>query len=517
MLLSVGYSACHWCHVMAHESFEDAGVAAAMNAAFVNVKVDREERPDVDAIYMDAVQAMTGRGGWPMTVFLTPEGEPFYGGTYFPRPTFLQLIEAISTAWRDRRAELDNNVVALRDALARSTRLSAGTGAPDEALVPAAVETITGTFDPDWGGFGGAPKFPSTMALDLILAEVLHLGVAAEHTPLYLAAVSTSLDAMAAGGIYDHVGGGFARYSVDERWLVPHFEKMLYDQALLVRVYAHAASATGTERWRTVVAETVEYVLRDLRQSGGGLASAEDADSAGPDGHQHEGLFYTWTPSEVADVVGADADADAVCDFYDITAEGNFEHRSIPNRIGRWPGEWQRPPAIEAARQALFGARTTRPRPGLDDKVLTEWNALMISSLAEAGALFERAIVGRGGRRRRPVPARRATHRRRAMAAGVACQWRAESASRRPRRRPRRARRRLRPSRRSDGRVVVDRRGDGDRRHVARPLLGRRPGGPVHDARRRRAADRAPEGHPRQRHPVGELDGGRGVASSRRA
>jgi uncharacterized protein len=386
VLLSVGYSACHWCHVMAHESFEDADVAAAMNAAFVNVKVDREERPDVDAIYMEAVQAMTGRGGWPMTVFLTPQGEPFYGGTYYPKATFLQLIDAISSAWRERRADLDNNVNALREALARSARLTATATAVDEAVVPAAVEAIVGTFDPDWGGFGAAPKFPSTMALDLILAEVLHLGVDDEHTPRYLSAVSTSLDAMASGGIYDHLGGGFSRYSVDERWLVPHFEKMLYDQALLLRVYSHAAVATSTDRWRQVVAETAGYVLRDLRQPGGGFASAEDADSPGPDGHNHEGLFYTWTPAEVAEVVGAEAAA--VCDFYDITEAGNFEGRAIPNRIGRWPGGWQRPAAIEAARHALFEARHRRPRPGLDDKVLTEWNALMISSLAEAGALI---------------------------------------------------------------------------------------------------------------------------------
>ena len=385
VLLSVGYSACHWCHVMAHESFEDAEVAAAMNTAFVNVKVDREERPDVDAIYMDAVQAMTGRGGWPMTVFLTADGEPFYGGTYYPKPTFLQLIAAIGSAWRNRRDDLDNNVTALRDALARSARLSPG--APvEEALVPAAAEAIAGAFDPDWGGFGSAPKFPSTMALDLVLAEVLHRGVADEQSPLFLSIVATSLDGMASGGIYDHIGGGFARYSVDERWLVPHFEKMLYDQALLVRAYAHAASATGADRWRTVTAETVDYVLRDLRQSGGGFSSAEDADSPGPDGHNHEGLFYTWTPSEVEAVAGADAPA--LCDFYDITAAGNFEQRSIPNRIGHWPGAWQRPPEIEAARQLLFDARRSRARPGLDDKVLTEWNALMICALAEAGALL---------------------------------------------------------------------------------------------------------------------------------
>jgi uncharacterized protein len=391
VLLSVGYSACHWCHVMAHESFEDPDVAAAMNATFVNIKVDREERPDVDAIYMDAVQTMTGRGGWPMTVFLTPGGDPFYGGTYYPKPTFLQLIDAISTAWRDRRDELEGNIAALGQALAQSARFTPAAAAPGEAVVPAAVDAIVGTFDPDWGGFGAAPKFPSTMALDLLLAEALHRGVVDDSTPQLLAAVSMSLDAMASGGIYDHVGGGFARYSVDERWLVPHFEKMLYDQALLVRVYAHAAAALGVERWRHVVAETVEYALRDLRQPGGGFASAEDADSPGPDGHNHEGLFYTWTPDEVTDVLGADGAA--VCEFYDITPEGNFAEegtrRSIPNRIGRWPGEWQRPASIDAARRSLFEARQRRARPGLDDKVLTEWNALMIASLAEAGALLD--------------------------------------------------------------------------------------------------------------------------------
>jgi uncharacterized protein YyaL (SSP411 family) len=386
VLLSVGYSACHWCHVMAHESFEDPGVAAAMNEAFVNIKVDREERPDVDAIYMDAVQAMTGRGGWPMTVFLTPGGDPFYGGTYYPKPTFLQLIDAITAAWRDRRDELDGNIKALGQALAQSARFTPAAAAPGEGVVPAAVDAIVATFDPDWGGFGAAPKFPSTMALDLLLAEALHRGVEHETAPLLLAAVSTSLDAMASGGIYDHVGGGFARYSVDERWLVPHFEKMLYDQALLVRVYAHAAAAVSVDRWRQAVVETVDYVLRDLRQPGGGFASAEDADSPGPDGHNHEGVFYTWTPAEVADVLGADAEA--ACAFYDITAAGNFEERSIPNRIGRWPGEWQRPASIELARQSLFEARQLRPRPGLDDKVLTEWNALMVAALAEAGALL---------------------------------------------------------------------------------------------------------------------------------
>ncbi len=385
--LSVGYSACHWCHVMAHECFEDDEVAAAMNADFVNIKVDREERPDVDAVYMDAVQAMTGRGGWPMTVFLTPDGDPFYGGTYFPRPNFLQLLAAIGEAWRTRRADLAKNTDALREAVSRTSRLRPSVQLPGEAHVSAAVQALGEQFDAEWGGFGQAPKFPSTMSLDLVLASWLRSGDDDART-----VVTTSLDAMAAGGMYDHIGGGFARYSVDRQWLVPHFEKMLYDQSLLVAVYAHAAVAFGAPRYRQVVAETIDYVLRDLRQPGGGFSSAEDADSPGPDGHNHEGWFHTWTPDEVRAVLGADADADAdeALAYFGITDGGNFEGRSIPNRLHarREQGAWVRPPAIDDARQRLLVAREQRPRPGLDDKVLTEWNALIISALAEAGMLL---------------------------------------------------------------------------------------------------------------------------------
>ena len=383
VLLSVGYSACHWCHVMAHECFEDADVAADMNARFVNVKVDREERPDVDAVYMDAVQAMTGRGGWPMTVFLTPEGEPFYGGTYFPKPSFGQLMAAITDAWRNRREDLDKNTDALREALSRTARLRPAGGVPGTAHLTRAVQHLAAGFDPEWGGFGEAPKFPSTMSLDLLLAAHLQSGDAGLRE-----IVTTSLDAMASGGMYDHIGGGFARYSVDRQWLVPHFEKMLYDQALLIRVYAHAAVALGEARFGQIAAETVGYVLRDLRQPGGGFSSAEDADSPGPDGHGHEGLFHTWTVAEVRAVLGADAGV--ALEFYGITEAGNFEGRSIPNRL-QARGSYERPPAVESARQRLFEAREQRPRPGLDDKVLTEWNALMISTLAEAGALLRRS------------------------------------------------------------------------------------------------------------------------------
>jgi uncharacterized protein len=383
ILLSVGYSACHWCHVMAHESFEDDEVAAEMNRRFVNVKVDREERPDVDAVYMDAVQAMTGRGGWPMTAFLTPDGEPFYGGTYFPKPQFLQLMSAIEHAWYNRRGDLDKNTAALREALSRTARLRPADNLVGDAQIERAVRSLASTFDADWGGFGAAPKFPSTMSLDLLLLWYLRTGDEQGHEM-----VTVSLDAMASGGMYDHIGGGFARYSVDRQWLVPHFEKMLYDQALLLRVYTHAASALGEERWRQVVTETVEYVLRDLRQPGGGISSSEDADSPGPDGHGHEGLFHTWTVDEVRAVL--DADAEAALEFYGITPRGNFEGgRSIPNRL-HTRGQFDRSPAIESARQRLFAAREQRPRPSRDDKALTEWNALMVSALTEAGWLMGR-------------------------------------------------------------------------------------------------------------------------------
>ncbi len=381
ILLSVGYSACHWCHVMAHECFEDDEVAAAMNERFVNVKVDREERPDVDAVYMDAVQAMTGRGGWPMTVFTTPDGEPFYGGTYFPKPNFLRLLSAIDDAWTNRRDEVAHNGAALREAVSRTARLQPAASVPDVGHLNRAVQSLAASFDREWGGFGSAPKFPSTMSLDLVLFAQSRTGDAGARE-----IVTTSLDAMASGGMYDHIGGGFARYSVDREWLVPHFEKMLYDQALLVRAYAHAAVALTEPRWRQVVAETIEYVLRDLRQPGAGFSSAEDADSPGPDGHGHEGLFHTWTVDEIRDVLGADAEV--ALEHYGITESGNFEGRSIPNRLHA-RGSFERSPAVEDARRRLFEARQRRPRPGLDDKVLTEWNALMIAALAEAGALLD--------------------------------------------------------------------------------------------------------------------------------
>ena len=298
VLLSVGYSACHWCHVMAHESFEDDEAAAAMNAAFVNVKVDREERPDVDAVYMAAVQAITGRGGWPMTVALDHDGRPFWGGMYYPHESFLQLIEALSDAWTNRRAELFENAGSVVAALDEAAAVKPAPGVPELTLVNETLGKLAGAYDEEWGGFGQAPKFPTPHHIELILrAYMTNRGEDAERV------VTTTLDAMASGGIYDHIGGGFARYSTDREWLVPHFEKMLYDQAMLVRLYRQAFSVLGRPQYRQVVEETIEYVLRELRHPEGGLCSAEDADSPSaddPDGPGVEGLFATWTPDEVS-------------------------------------------------------------------------------------------------------------------------------------------------------------------------------------------------------------------------
>ncbi len=403
VLLSVGYSACHWCHVMAHESFEDPEVAALMNELFVNVKVDREERPDVDEIYMEAVQALTGQGGWPMTVFLTPDGRPFFGGTYFPKTrrggmiAFPELCSRIDELWRTRREDIDAQAGQLTGALGRSALVEPGDGSPGGDAVEAAVKTLRQQHDDARGGFGGAPKFPQAMSLDLLVRAVARQPA---PDPDIRGIVETSLDAMASGGIYDHLGGGFARYSVDAVWLVPHFEKMLYDQALLARVYLHAWQLTGHERYRQVLDETVGYVLRDLRHPGGGFFSAEDADSEG-----EEGRFYVWTVDEVVAALDGDRElADEAMAFYGVTPAGNFEGRSILNRIharGRGGADLARPPRIEDARARLFAARERRVRPGLDDKVLAEWNGLMLSALAEAAAATGRrdwldAAVGTG-------------------------------------------------------------------------------------------------------------------------
>jgi len=378
VLISVGYSACHWCHVMAHESFEDEAIGELMNRLFVNVKVDREERPDVDAVYMDAVQAMNGHGGWPMTVFCLPDGRPFFAGTYFPKTSrgghlgFAELCDRINELWQTRRDELIEQATTVTEAIHQGVELPNPTREPDTSLFVAATSALLGQVDKTDGGFGGAPKFPQTFAIDFLLRH--H---ARTENPAALEAALLSLDAMAAGGIYDHLGGGFARYATDRRWLIPHFEKMLYDQALLARVYLHAWQLTGEPRFRQTLDETINYVLNELCHPLGGFYSAEDADSEGV-----EGKFYVWSIDEVRTICGADAEA--VIGWYGVTEQGNWEHTNILERVVR--GDLKRPDAVERGRVALFEARSKRIRPGLDDKVLTEWNALMLSTIAEAAA-----------------------------------------------------------------------------------------------------------------------------------
>ena len=383
VLLSVGYSACHWCHVMAHESFEDDDVARIMNGWFVSVKVDREERPDVDAIYMEATMAMTGAGGWPMTVFLTPDRRPFFAGTYFPkaggygRPGFVDLLNAVHEAWVERRGELAEQADQLTEAVRARSAVNGAPEGDDVAFGPAVLrrtaEALMDAYDPEWGGFGRAPKFPMTSNLELLLRVFTH-----DHDERLLEAVVTTLDAMASGGIYDHLGGGFARYSVDAFWMVPHFEKMLYDNALIPRAYLQAWQVTDLERFRQVVEETIEYVQRDLGGPDGAVFSAEAADSEG-----EEGRFYVWRPEQIRA-----AGAEAAIEWFGVTAAGNFEGANILHRPVR--GDLLRPPEVEQARRALFEARTRRVRPGLDDKVVTEWNAMFTATLAEAGAAFGR-------------------------------------------------------------------------------------------------------------------------------
>jgi len=376
ILLSVGYSACHWCHVMERESFEDPETATYMNDHFVNVKVDREERPDVDALYMEAVQAMSGHGGWPMTVFCDPDGVPFYGGTYFPpdegreMPSFRMVMEAVVAAFTDRRDELRARAPGTRARLGAIGQIEPATDTPDGRLLDAAVATLREAADMERGGFGGAPKFPPAAALELLLAR--------GETEI----VERTLDAMMAGGIYDQLGGGFARYAVDPAWLVPHFEKMLYDNALLARAYLHGWQALGHERHRRVCEETLDWLLREMRGPEGGFFSALDADSEG-----EEGRFYVWTPDEIRAVLGEEAEA--VIDFYGVTEAGNFDGRNVLHRAGGAAAP--EPEGLDRARRALYESRAERPRPGLDDKRLTAWNALAIAALAEAGAVLGRA------------------------------------------------------------------------------------------------------------------------------
>lgn len=388
--LSVGYSSCHWCHVLAGESFEDELTAAYMNEHFVNIKVDREERPDVDAVYMEAVQAATGQGGWPMTVFMTADAEPFYFGTYFPpeprqgMPSFMQVLEGVRTAWVGRPeevAEVAQRIV--RDLAGRELDYGkAGTPGPEE--LAKALLGLTREYDAAHGGFGGAPKFPPSMALEFLLRHHARTG---SEGALQMAA--DTCEAMARGGIYDQLGGGFARYSVDREWVVPHFEKMLYDNALLCRVYAHLWRATGSDLARRVALETADFMVRELRTDQGGFASALDADSEDPLTGEHvEGAYYAWTPAQLREVLG-EADGDLAAGYFGVTEEGTFEHGTSVLQLP------QDGPAVEAGRLAgikerLLAARGRRPAPGRDDKIVAAWNGLAIAALAECGAYFER-------------------------------------------------------------------------------------------------------------------------------
>jgi uncharacterized protein YyaL (SSP411 family) len=417
VLLSVGYSACHWCHVMAHESFEDQATATLMNEHLVSIKVDREERPDVDAVYMTATQAMTGQGGWPMTVFLTPDREPFYCGTYYPRAQFNRLVEAISQAWAEDRAKVTGQARGIAEALAESNGARSFTGsgvgsdlgppgapaggsagiagpAADQPAVPAqvlddAVTMLARSYDARRGGFGRAPKFPPSTVLEFLLRHSERAAGAGQSATgeRALAMAAGTATAMARGGIYDQLGGGFARYSVDADWVVPHFEKMLYDNAQLARVYAHVWRRSGGDAGgdgllvRRIAQQTCDWMIADLTTSEGGFASALDADSDGA-----EGAFYVWSPAELAEVLGAD-DGDYAARLFAVSAAGTFEHGRSVLQLPSEPADQQR---YERVRSALLAARAGRVWPARDDKVVAAWNGLAIAALAEAGLLFGR-------------------------------------------------------------------------------------------------------------------------------
>jgi uncharacterized protein YyaL (SSP411 family) len=376
ILLSVGYAACHWCHVMAHESFEDLATAEMMNRLFVNVKVDREERPDVDAVYMEATQAMTGQGGWPMTVFMTPEGHPFYCGTYFPRGNFQSLLQGVTKAWTERHDDVVRQGQQVVGALTSRGPSPSGGEPPTAEQLTQAVRALRQSYDAERGGFGGAPKFPPSMALEFLLRHEARTG---DEGSLEMAA--HTLETMARGGIYDQLGGGFARYSVDDRWVVPHFEKMLYDNALLARVYAHWWRRTGAPIARRIALETCDWMLRDLRTAEGGLASALDADSEGV-----EGKYYVWTPGRLVDVLGEKAGAEAAR-LFGVTEAGTFEEGTSVLQLRADPVDER---AYESVRDALLTARAGRVPPARDDKVVAAWNGLAIAALAECGGLLHR-------------------------------------------------------------------------------------------------------------------------------
>ncbi|GAA2784013.1 thioredoxin domain-containing protein [Streptomyces showdoensis] len=389
VLLSVGYSSCHWCHVMAHESFEDEATAALVNEHFVAVKVDREERPDVDAVYMEAVQAATGQGGWPMTVFLTPDAEPFYFGTYFPpeprhgMPSFPEVLDGVAQAWTGRREEVAEVAARIVKDLAGRSLAHGGDGVPGEPELAQALLGLTREYDTASGGFGGAPKFPPSMVLEFLLRH--HARTGAEGA---LQMAADTCEAMARGGIYDQLGGGFARYAVDRAWVVPHFEKMLYDNALLCRVYAHLWRATGSDLARRVALETADFMVRELRTPEGGFASALDADSDDGTGRHVEGAYYAWTPAQLTAALGED-DAAYAARHFGVTEEGTFEHGSsvlqLPQDAGVADAE-----RMASIRERLLAARDERARPGRDDKIVAAWNGLAIAALAETGALLDR-------------------------------------------------------------------------------------------------------------------------------
>ena len=376
ILLSIGYAACHWCHVMAHESFEDERVAAAMNEGFVNIKVDREERPDLDAVYMNATVALTGQGGWPMTCFLTPDGRPFFCGTYYPKPNFLHLLAAVGETWRTRRDEVEQASDRIADELRSMASGFSGGGPPVQpALCDHAVAAVLQDEDPERGGFGGAPKFPPSALLEALLRSHERTG-----DILPLETVERTCTAMARGGIYDQLAGGFARYSVDASWVVPHFEKMLYDNALLLRVYAHWARRTSNPLARTVAGDTARFMLDELGADGM-LTSSLDADTDG-----REGLTYVWTPAQLREVLGDD-DGRWAASIFNVTDGGTFEHGSSVLQLPADPDDAER---FDRVRTALLAARLTRPQPGRDDKVVTAWNGLAITALAEAGVALRR-------------------------------------------------------------------------------------------------------------------------------
>ena len=391
ILLSIGYAACHWCHVMEHESFEDDSTAALMNERFVNIKVDREERPDLDAIYMQAVQAMTGHGGWPMTVFLTPQGVPFYGGTYFPAeprfgmPTFKRILTAVSDSFHNKPADVARAAGSVREMYDSAKEPTRSSGAPGTELLDRAYRALADDYDEENGGFGGAPKFPATMALDFLLRYWARTG-----TERALSIVTNSFMAMAHGGIYDQIGGGFSRYTVDATWLTPHFEKMLYDNALLVRLGAHLWQATGNDEVRRITEQTIDWAIREMRSPDGGFYSSYDADSEG-----HEGKFYLWDGAELDQALGGDAAVMRA--YWGVSDAGNFEGRNIlhlaerdrralARRFSLSPDELKE--IVWRSKRTLYEIRKRRVWPGLDDKVLASWNGLMVRGIAEAARAF---------------------------------------------------------------------------------------------------------------------------------